>query len=647
MKNESVKTIGVFINRPELDWQRKVCAALCKYAVAAGYRILFFTCNEIRESKDLYNYYNEVIVMFAPLEKLDAIIVAFDTFDIPSFRMSLVKDLKARASCPVISIREHNADFYSVLNGTNETIAALIHHLHEEHGAKRIFFEAGYEGHYDSEEREKVYHEEMKKLGLPEREQSVFHGDMWTRAGEDAYRHFYSDPSFLPEAIVCANDFMARALAEALIAHGVRIPEDVMITGVDNEATATDYEPHLTTITDDVDLVMKETVALITDLLAGKKRERVLRVPTKVLLRESCGCGRDEAEDDAEEGTSRRHFVNFNHLAEQISLESFFRVDINGCESLEEIRLSVKNHLNILGDVRSFYLCLLGSCGDNEVIHFSEQLSEKALLAFGVDNGEDVPFGHLVFQAADLLPEKYIRKEPCALYVTMLHDRSRCFGYTVTEMRHLSDGLDRFFHSWNLSVGFAVANLFAQKEIRLLSKKNEYNSVTDSMTELRNRRGLEGYMERVFTRTKSGPESLTVLSVDLDGLKSINDLYGHRAGDEAICAAADCIRAVLPPEAVAARVGGDEFMIVLPAEGLNIGALTAAFEKEIAKKNAENDWPFTLSASVGAASAAVTDEDSYEALTSKSDAEMYRVKKAKKSRAKDRQIYLTDRGTLA
>jgi diguanylate cyclase (GGDEF)-like protein len=86
----------------------------------------------------------------------------------------------------------------------------------------------------------------------------------------------------------------------------------------------------------------------------------------------------------------------------------------------------------------------------------------------------------------------------------------------------------------------------------------------DKLTGLYNRRLFEEQLEAAVARSLRSREDLTLLVVDLDGLKRINDVSGHVAGDNALRTLSDALRATIRSTDVACRIGGDEFAVVLP-----------------------------------------------------------------------------------
>lgn len=99
------------------------------------------------------------------------------------------------------------------------------------------------------------------------------------------------------------------------------------------------------------------------------------------------------------------------------------------------------------------------------------------------------------------------------------------------------------------------------------------NSEVDALSNLLNRRGFEKYADRALGRAQSGPHS--VILCDLDHFKRVNDTYGHYAGDSVIRSFGALLKASAPQGAIVARLGGEEFGIVLPCTSLEAAMMLA------------------------------------------------------------------------
>ena len=106
---------------------------------------------------------------------------------------------------------------------------------------------------------------------------------------------------------------------------------------------------------------------------------------------------------------------------------------------------------------------------------------------------------------------------------------------------------------------------------------------TDPMTGLANRRWLMEQLGREFSRARRYRRPLSLLYLDMDGFKSINDRFGHLFGDEVLTGAGRSMKAVLRSTDLLARIGGDEFVVLLPETGIE-GAhnVTAKLRKALA-----------------------------------------------------------------
>ena len=165
--------------------------------------------------------------------------------------------------------------------------------------------------------------------------------------------------------------------------------------------------------------------------------------------------------------------------------------------------------------------------------------------------------------------------------------------------------------------------------LRTLSEELSRMARTDTLTGLLNRRGLNDHLTRATAHARRRSEPLSVLMIDLDRFKQVNDRFGHDAGDRVLCELADCMRNVLRAEDVYGRIGGDEFMVIL--EGANEDAAQAAMARlQHAVRQVDLGdvgLPDGIAMSVGSATAVSTHP---EQIQRAADVELYRVKGAKR-----------------
>ena len=150
----------------------------------------------------------------------------------------------------------------------------------------------------------------------------------------------------------------------------------------------------------------------------------------------------------------------------------------------------------------------------------------------------------------------------------------------------------------------------------------------DSLISLPNRRGFMRALDRFIDRAKRYDEPSAMLFVDLDGLKMINDTFGHRAGDEALIQVAELLVGGVRRSDVVARIGGDEFGILLAhADEASAHETAGRLVDQIADCDFMHDGdPLPLSVAIGVGM--IAPDDSAQAIMARADEEMYRRKAA-------------------
>ena len=186
-----------------------------------------------------------------------------------------------------------------------------------------------------------------------------------------------------------------------------------------------------------------------------------------------------------------------------------------------------------------------------------------------------------------------------------------------------------------LTIGDTPAYLVAMTNITDIKKAQEalhYHATFDEMTSLVNRRTGLLLLEKEMARSQRDSTPLAVCFVDLDGLKYVNDQYGHEEGDWLIVNAAEILAESIRLGDEAIRLGGDEFLLVLhncSEEGSRI--LLQRIEERMVEVTEEAKKPFSLAASIGLAIYDPARHDQVHQLIAEADRRMYLKKQMKKS----------------
>ncbi len=170
-------------------------------------------------------------------------------------------------------------------------------------------------------------------------------------------------------------------------------------------------------------------------------------------------------------------------------------------------------------------------------------------------------------------------------------------------------------------------------ENAILFKKMEHLSVTDDLTGLHNVRYLNGFLYRELKRCRRYNLPVSVVFLDMDGFKTVNDRFGHLAGSQTLTEVGQVLRRTVREIDMVARYGGDEFVVILPQTGTRGAVVIAERMREAiseARFLGDMGLDVSLTASLGVAS--FPDQGSTrDELIHQADAAMYRVKESGKN----------------
>ena len=644
------KRIGVVIACPENDYQNRVLTGIFAQADAYNYDVLVFSPLAHVSSQFREHVHGELnIFNLINFDLLDAVIIVPISLTEDN-NLSIVKSLlvkfKAECKIPVVSIDIPFGDYPVVTTDEKLPFTKITDHLIEVHGCKKIAVLNGPAAYSGSKIRLSGIEESIKKHGLTLKKDQIFYGDFWYTSGE-ALAHKYVDKKRpLPDAVICASDYMAIGLTNTLINGGIKVPEQVIVTGFDAVTEASLNNPPITTYKPILFDTASRAVTYLHKLLSPKQKEKPVtqKAQSYLCIGATCGCPEDE-EYTHEKIRKNQYMLQQNFSSKKIwdgigiglLYESYTNELLTGTSSIFECLLRIYESKYLIQPYKNVFLCLNQNWADSDYDFENGYSKQMNMVIHANKNDEDskpenhVFYGHgheKPFPVKQLLPDFALKEEtkkPQVYYFFPVHFNKVSLGYLIIQNKLTKEYIP----------GLVIRNYIRMinNALEMSRTRNKIISLSehDMMTNLYNRRGLDNAVSVMNARAKKGDKWLVIVA-DMDGLKFLNDNFGHAKGDEGLNFIADTMRKIAESEEACVRNGGDEFAIV------GLGHYT---EKEIKERinrfytlinnyNATSPVPFN--ASIGYCITPWGPKNAFEKSYEQADINMYLDKRQKKNR---------------
>jgi diguanylate cyclase (GGDEF)-like protein len=523
------------------------------------------------------------------------------------------------------------------VRGDNVTgMRELMAHLLDEQGVRRPVLVRGIAQQADSMVRERVFRDEMGRRGMAVDEDLVIDGKFAADVTYREIRRLLTEGRTF-DAVVAANDISAKGALSALNDSGLRVPDDVRLTGFDNEELASLNWPGLTTV--DQNLRGQGETAAIRLLaeLGGEPPAGEMVVPTWLVIRGS-SAPLDAVEDGAFAVAVDMAQASQKQLAAQDAIISLNRSMIRS-QSLDQVAqvLASSGELRRLGVERCFlglYEPDPGGAGRDP-----QPNMDWARLLLDFRGGQRFSAPEQVFAVHRMLPDELRDELDRGLLVFQpLSFRGRPLGYVLFEqvegalpliellrvdlgrtLGGIRDSLDleneivSRRHAERELHAEVLTRRQAQEELQSLNADLRRSVVLDGLTRIGNRFAFQQSLDTHWPLPDSA-DLLTLLMIDVDHFKTFNDHFGHVRGDEALQSVARCLqRAIREPQDLACRYGGEEFAVLLPASGVVAGiAVARRFQRLLAGEAIKHPVSSTapiLTASIGIAVTTATNPE--------------------------------------
>ena len=521
---------------------------------------------------------------YIPYRKTDAIIILDEKIKSREVAQSII-DKANRKDVPVIVVDGHYDNVSTVCFDYAKGFENVVRHMIEYHGAKRPHMMAGKRNNVFSDERIEIFKKVLFENDLPFRKDMLSYGDFWAAPTRKATVQLLERDE-LPDAVICAHDIMALNVSDVLMAAGIRVPEDVMVSGLDGIEESFISKPGITTAKCDGTALGREVMEVLERLFSGERNVETSIVPDFV-ANESCGCPRNTE-------------VTFDSIS---ALNNNFYHHQDDIHMLQEITYKIMNDRDIQGQIQFLKKSLAQntmvvveeSCFDLEKNYFFEDVPNGSkMVIYDAYKDNETPYRYNpedIVPHLDLLLKKgfpvvfngleYMNKSPG--FVCFSYPGINLIDYTQTP-------------SITNSMGMAIGGYVTNKYQKYLRDKLQEMYQTDALTGLLNRLAFMDKLAEIREKPHNEGRKVNVIVSDLNSLKYINDNLGHLEGDKAIAAVAHALKEACPDDALCVRIGGDE-MFAFFFGVYDLDKILEDIDRRLEKSSME--YGYTVSASMG------------------------------------------------
>ena len=375
----SSKTIAIIFSDFKNDYTDGYITGIQKQANKYGYRTFTFS---MPQTSELYTGSEEWIYSLIDYERYDGVIFVKHSFSVhKNLIPQIEKSLCEHCRCPVVVIGRSSALPNNISLKSRMNFECVVEHLITEHGCRNLYCLGGEKSIADW--RIDGFRAVLERHNIPCSEENLLYGGYWISGAEALAKDIAYGTVEKPDAVVCLNDEIAYALIKQLYFAGLRVPEDILVTGFNDSSYASNSAVSITTFTADTPFCGRRAVALLHSLITGAPEEELIQRKHSIITGESCGCGRSHPLNIR----ARLDELHKNEIANMEFRNSRFEEKLYKVNSIEELSLFIKNHRYLIRDQISVSVNLMGYDDENaECIFLNDFMADDETTVFRAAN---------------------------------------------------------------------------------------------------------------------------------------------------------------------------------------------------------------------------------------------------------------------
>lgn len=560
--------IGVIITDCYVDFQAEILRGIISQAFKSNCDVAVIAPLHNFSVKSLHKDTEKQLFNLILSEKFDGFIYDRLTFYRDDIKEH-IDDLCSRTGKPVMLLDySSHKSFETTSVDDCDAFETITDHLITVHGKKKIYCLTGPKKIFNSEERLRGYMNAMKEHGLYFDRSYYEYGDFWKGAAKRFADRIISGELERPEAVVCGNDISAVELTEELIANGIRVPEDIAVTGYDASMDGYHANPSITSYSRPNFQLGAESFRRLYRIITGKICLKVPSENGKLRLGRSCGCT-----ESPQIRHSIQRMMKINSSNEGYLLYGDMLFDITNTDNIALFAERLDNYTFFLYKMRRLRICLtkkyIDSLSSSQLEELSFNAGDEACVVLAKSAVKREAESMEYFHSSDLLPDfgDENRKHPTAFYLSPLHYNGNFFGYSAVSFGKEPVSFSPLYPKWINYVNVALEQVRIKSITKNVIQNTSQALLYDKVTGMLSRSGIEHEFSNLAAAAQFSGRTAYFIVIDMQGIKKTYYRSGEETRNQTAAAFSKILRSCLKDSEICGIWSTDMMCVITLDEG--------------------------------------------------------------------------------
>lgn len=497
--------IGIITARVSASEQHKILAGIFSQAEKYNIHVAVFSniynFNEYHANVEVENKIYDLIES----KRLDGLILTAESIINQELQMRIYNKICNR-NIPVVVTGVVLNGLKCINNDVRSDFRDIAHHLIDVHGFTDIDILTGFENVETSHERAAGICDVFEEKNIPFSEKNIIFGNFWNDSGEKLAMEYISGKRKLPQAIVCANDYMAYGIIDTFFENDIIVPDDVTVISYEYVGERFYHTPILTTYRRNREAIGAKAVSILYSMITGLPEEEI-SLKGCMICGNTCSCkiDRDYLRTELNNMRNVQYYTNLNFCGN-------FEQQLTICRSINDYIRVLQDFAYLIRNIAGIYLCLYENwCSLNEKTNLNVNTNDEIMIFYRIISPEYSDSNPHFFKRHMLFPEKlYGAGNDLFIYFIPIFSAGIEIGYFIFQYT-TPDTLDSIYIDWIHAAVNALNMLKVKNDINTLLTYNNLSEFHDTATGLYNRSGLFSELDNVLNNSASNNKICLVM----------------------------------------------------------------------------------------------------------------------------------------